>query len=545
MGGMTPSPVPNLGTSTKSTATSSFNPSSSHPAATMGPTRATSTPSFAPPTITRSVGIGAYNRPTDVKAVQTVVRDTGFYSGKIDGRFGPKTQSAIQTAQRHIGVASDGLVKPDGATQRAYEQQTASTLANDTTGHDNPLSSPASKPRTTRQQVAAINRRRTAEAEVEKQATRTTKRPEPANLLSEKLTGSRMERSATRKPANPHRPLPQLNDAQFSSNQRTIEHLRKVRGTGDLSTFTADAISTGGDQAVAEVTDIIQQVSTNNPEQAQELYQRTAAKLSPDKLKNLNDSLLTGSIGDISLAGGAGEDNLAESTTRAPLDRHPPEGTTNTAPAIPAWRERLNKLETLASDPYANKGKRTQAQDVFDSSIVSKGTDRIDSIVGDTPALFQVQSNAEASSEETWYELPALGSSAVEKHDDAIKQAAEKHDVDPDLIRAVMWAENARGHHGGLNDLADIVGGSKSIMPMNMNENTGARLTGGQPEDMNDPQANIDASAKFLKGITDRLSGPTDAAKIGTLWNSTGKEKTSDFGEYIGRLYREKPWKFR
>jgi len=135
-----------------------------------------------------------------------------------------------------------------------------------------------------------------------------------------------------------------------------------------------------------------------------------------------------------------------------------------------------------------------------------------------------------------------LGWDAVEKHNKTIEQAAIKHGVDPDLIRAVMWAENARGHKGGLNDLADITGLSNSSMPMNMNKETGARLTGKKPEDMNDAQANIDASAKFLKGLTERVAGPKDAAKVGTVWNSTSKEKTSDFGEYVGRLHREKPW---
>ncbi len=83
-----------------------------------------------------------------------------------------------------------------------------------------------------------------------------------------------------------------------------------------------------------------------------------------------------------------------------------------------------------------------------------------------------------------------------------------------------MWAENARGHNFGVDALADLVGVSDSPAPMNMNKETGAKLLGKKPDDPN----------------------PTPA-QIGSVWNFTGREQTNDFGEFIQRLFDEKPWR--
>ena len=58
---------------------------------------------------------------------------------------------------------------------------------------------------------------------------------------------------------------------------------------------------------------------------------------------------------------------------------------------------------------------------------------------------------------------------------------------------------------------------------------------------MYNPEVNIDTSTLLLKRIRDRIEKPTPE-KIGSIWNYSGKEKTSEFGEYIGQLYHEKPW---
>jgi len=113
--------------------------------------------------------------------------------------------------------------------------------------------------------------------------------------------------------------------------------------------------------------------------------------------------------------------------------------------------------------------------------------------------------------------------------------------MDKDLIRAVMWAENARGHKFGINKLADQLGVSDSPLPMNMNKVTGGKLLNISPEKLYDPEKNIEASTVFLRRIRDRIKNPTPA-KIGSLWLFTGQEKTNEFGAFIQRIYNEKPW---
>lgn len=55
----------------------------------------------------------------DVAALQTRLQDLGFYVGRVDGYFGPKTHEALSSFQREIGIAADGICGP--ATLRSLE----------------------------------------------------------------------------------------------------------------------------------------------------------------------------------------------------------------------------------------------------------------------------------------------------------------------------------------------------------------------------------------------------------------------------------------
>ena len=52
------------------------------------------------------------SRGTDVKTLQTALKDKGFYSGKIDGIYGKKTVSAVKAYQRKNGLKADGVAGP-------------------------------------------------------------------------------------------------------------------------------------------------------------------------------------------------------------------------------------------------------------------------------------------------------------------------------------------------------------------------------------------------------------------------------------------------
>jgi N-acetylmuramoyl-L-alanine amidase len=48
----------------------------------------------------------------DVREVQTILKNKGFYTGEIDGSFGPLTDSAVRSFQRSNGLEVDGMVGP-------------------------------------------------------------------------------------------------------------------------------------------------------------------------------------------------------------------------------------------------------------------------------------------------------------------------------------------------------------------------------------------------------------------------------------------------
>ena len=55
----------------------------------------------------------------DVAALQTRLQDLGFYVGRVDGYFGPRTHDALSSFQREIGISADGICGPE--TLRSLE----------------------------------------------------------------------------------------------------------------------------------------------------------------------------------------------------------------------------------------------------------------------------------------------------------------------------------------------------------------------------------------------------------------------------------------
>lgn len=174
----------------------------------------------------------------------------------------------------------------------------------------------------------------------------------------------------------------------------------------------------------------------------------------------------------------------------------------------------------------------------------------------DIPATFKIQKYTEPDdfSFESLYRQgkeyaiqkfvkdPHIGNKAVHDNNNSIEKISKKHGVDPDLTRAVIWAENARGHKFGLDELADDLEISKTQLPMNINGKIWSSLIGKKSKSLNNLDDNIEAGVILLKRIQERIDNPT-AAKIGSIWNYNGRENTSFMGEEIGKAYKEKPWK--
>lgn len=187
--------------------------------------------------------------------------------------------------------------------------------------------------------------------------------------------------------------------------------------------------------------------------------------------------------------------------------------------------------------------------------VVNGSQERISAIKDDSPAVFEINQNdfpihlGKSTANQLLNQglndlytagrtFDFFGKQTVHKYDNKILKYAQKHNIDPDLTRAVMYAENARGWYGVF---PESVGASESILPMNIRKDIWSDLLKKKPEDIYDPDINIESGTVLLKRIRDRIDRPTPE-KIGSIWNSAEKKSITEFGAYVGRVYKEKPW---
>jgi soluble lytic murein transglycosylase-like protein len=188
---------------------------------------------------------------------------------------------------------------------------------------------------------------------------------------------------------------------------------------------------------------------------------------------------------------------------------------------------------------------------------------RRQSILENSPALFSIEENSAASGTAPIYRAPFVGQLLVRKYDHEIEEAAARAGVDPDLLRAIMFVEESQGNYGGLGWLADALGRSSSILPMNvkpklwsglLNDGVGysrryveaghdkGRVVDQGRNVLNDPRFNIRVGAILLKRIQERLADP-GIRNVATLYNGLGKSTVSDYGAQVEKVYRDRSWK--
>lgn len=136
--------------------------------------------------------------------------------------------------------------------------------------------------------------------------------------------------------------------------------------------------------------------------------------------------------------------------------------------------------------------------------------------------------------------MESKGSEAIEKYGKIAEEEAKRQGVDPNLVKAIMYYENADGHKFGLNDAADMLGVSGSVMPMNINPKIWGGL-GIERTSASRPENNIRAAVTLIKRIQERVDDPTPE-KIGSLWNGIMLDQVNQRGARIGRIAKERPW---
>ena len=133
------------------------------------------------------------------------------------------------------------------------------------------------------------------------------------------------------------------------------------------------------------------------------------------------------------------------------------------------------------------------------------------------------------------------GAKYVKFYDKDIELAAQKHNIDPDWLRAVMFTENATGHWYGGNEWKSYKTNSGSQVPMNINGNIWSTI-GNQKYNTQNAYQNIEASAALLKRLSQTQDNPNNLLAIGTLWNNISANKINKIGVRIDDAYRRKLW---
>lgn len=166
--------------------------------------------------------------------------------------------------------------------------------------------------------------------------------------------------------------------------------------------------------------------------------------------------------------------------------------------------------------------------------------ERIENVLANKPARFNIEDSPDADASSPLHEIKSIGIAAIERYGKIMEEEARKQGVDPNLVKAISFSENARGHYLGMAEVFEKLDLAKSIFPMNIRPDIWGKLDPSKA-DFTDPRTNIRAGVRLIKRITDRIEDPTPE-KIATLWNSIRQEEVIDFGAYVGRMFRERPW---
>jgi hypothetical protein len=161
-------------------------------------------------------------------------------------------------------------------------------------------------------------------------------------------------------------------------------------------------------------------------------------------------------------------------------------------------------------------------------------------ILYDRPARFDIANSRKADGDEPFHADHDIGREAVAKHTALIEEEARRQGVDPDLVKAVMYVENAQGHYFGLARLAEQFGLADSLFPMNINPKLWSDLA-GPGADLSDPESNIRAGVTLIRRIQDRLNQP-EVAKIATIYNAGAAEHVNDYGARVADVYQSRLW---
>lgn len=171
--------------------------------------------------------------------------------------------------------------------------------------------------------------------------------------------------------------------------------------------------------------------------------------------------------------------------------------------------------------------------------ILKNSKERMNSILKDTPAIFNIENlNANDPRYGEWRSINFLGEKSIKKYNNLIEEYGRSMNVDPDIIRTIMYLETVQGVKDHF--IPNVM--QNSILPMNIQKKTWQDL-GFKEQDFYDPKLNIKAAITLIHRIEERLL-PKDRTidKIATLYNGLGKEYVTNYGARAKQIYTHKLW---
>ncbi len=165
--------------------------------------------------------------------------------------------------------------------------------------------------------------------------------------------------------------------------------------------------------------------------------------------------------------------------------------------------------------------------------IFNMAEDRKKSIINNTKSIFIVNDTSMPSTKVPFHEI--CSQNTVFLYENIIKIEAFRQDLDPDLIRSIMYIETSHGWYDHFYPW------HKTILPMNIHYKYWKDL-GFSKSQLQTPEINIRAGTLIIKRIQDRLKDPK-IYKIATVYNILGKEDVSEYGIQVANIYKTKAWK--
>ena len=204
-----------------------------------------------------------------------------------------------------------------------------------------------------------------------------------------------------------------------------------------------------------------------------------------------------------------------------------------------------DKTENQTPTPWAKSSPKIDIKPEIKNPPISingnemSAKDRIDALKSGKKIYINIADNPNASGKWTLDHSPSLGEYYVNKYSSQIEKYAKQYNLDPDIAKSILYSEASDYHRFGMDHIADLVGLSSSVRPMNIQGKTWGNFQGKQ-YDVNDPEQNIELGVRVLS-IYDAVPDK-DIAKIATLWNGTGLKEVNDYGARAKEYYKNKSW---